>query len=126
VGRRPRRVGPGLVRDAAVSFFNPLFSGPASYPPIGSNFGFYNNPSVTSLIAKGASSASASSAATIWAQADEAVMKDAPFYPIVDPKPAAVPRQLRAQRGVHPGDPAVRPDEHLDEFAGMIPDSNIS
>ena len=40
---------------------------------------------MTSLIAKGASSASASSAATIWAQADEAVMKDAPFYPIVNP-----------------------------------------
>jgi peptide/nickel transport system substrate-binding protein len=77
--------GPDWYGDAAVSFFNPLFSGPASYPPIGSNFGFYNNPSVTALIAKGASAASASSAATIWAQADEAVMKDAPFYPIVDP-----------------------------------------
>ena len=77
--------GPDWYGDAAVSFFNPLFSGPASYPPVGSNFGFYNNPSVTSLIAKGASSASASSAATIWAQADVAVMKDAPFYPIVNP-----------------------------------------
>ncbi len=77
--------GPDWYGDAAVSFFNPLFSGPASYPPVGSNFGFYNNPSVTSLIAKGASAASASSAATIWAQADQAVMKDAPFYPIVNP-----------------------------------------
>jgi peptide/nickel transport system substrate-binding protein len=77
--------GPDWYGDAAVSFFNPLFSGPASYPPQGSNFGFYSNPSVTALIAKGASAASASSAATIWGQADEAVMKDAPFYPIVDP-----------------------------------------
>ena len=77
--------GPDWYGDAAVSFFNPLFSGPASYPPQGSNFGFYNNPSVTSLIAKGASAASASAAATIWGQADEAVMKDAPFYPIVNP-----------------------------------------
>ena len=77
--------GPDWYGDAAVSFFNPLFSGPASYPPVGSNFGFYNNPSVTSLIAKGSSAASASSAATIWAQADVAVMKDAPFYPIVNP-----------------------------------------
>jgi peptide/nickel transport system substrate-binding protein len=77
--------GPDWYGDAAVSFFNPLFSGPASYPPIGSNFGFYSDPKVTSLIAKGASAASASSAATIWAQADQAVMKDAPFYPIVDP-----------------------------------------
>jgi peptide/nickel transport system substrate-binding protein len=77
--------GPDWYGDAAVSFFNPLFSGPASYPPIGSNFGFYNNPSVTALIAKGASAATASAAATIWAQADQAVMKDAPFYPIVNP-----------------------------------------
>ena len=76
---------PDWYGDAAVSFFQPLFSGPASYPPVGSNFGFYNNPSVNALIAKGASSGSASSAATIWAQADVAVMKDAPFYPIVNP-----------------------------------------
>ena len=77
--------GPDWYGDAAVSFFNPLFSGPASYPPQGSNFGFYSNQSVTALIAKGASAASASAAATIWAQADQAVMKDAPFYPIVNP-----------------------------------------
>jgi peptide/nickel transport system substrate-binding protein len=77
--------GPDWYGDAAVSFFNPLFSGPASYPPQGSNFGFYSNPSVTALIARGASAATAPAAATIWGQADEAVMKDAPFYPIVDP-----------------------------------------
>jgi len=49
-----------------------------------SNFGFYNNPSVTALIAKGAS----------WRRqlgrddlgpGGPAVMKDAPFYPIVNP-----------------------------------------
>jgi peptide/nickel transport system substrate-binding protein len=77
--------GPDWYGDAAVSFFNPLFSGPPSYPPVGSNFGFYNNPAVNSLIAKGASAATASAAATIWAQADQAVMKDAPIYPIVNP-----------------------------------------
>ncbi|MGO9220918.1 MAG: ABC transporter substrate-binding protein [Streptosporangiaceae bacterium] len=77
--------GPDWYGDAAVSFFNPLFSGPAAFPPVGSNFGFYSDPSVTSLIAKGASAATASAAATIWGQADEAVMKDAPFYPIVNP-----------------------------------------
>jgi peptide/nickel transport system substrate-binding protein len=77
--------GPDWYGDAAASFFQPLFSGPASYPPVGSNFGFYSNPAVTSLISKGASAASASAAATIWGQADEDVMKDAPFYPIVDP-----------------------------------------
>jgi len=77
--------GPDWYGDAAVSFFSPLFSGPASYPPIGSNFGFYSNPTTTALIANGAKAATTSQAATIWAQADQAVMKDAPFYPIVNP-----------------------------------------
>ena len=52
--------GPDWYGDAALSFFGPLFSGPPSYPPVGSNFGFYNNPSVTALIGQGATSASAS------------------------------------------------------------------
>jgi peptide/nickel transport system substrate-binding protein len=77
--------GPDWYGDGAVSFFNPLFSGPPAFPPVGSNWGFYNNPSVNALIAKGASAPTASAAATIWAQADQAIMKDAPFYPIVDP-----------------------------------------
>jgi peptide/nickel transport system substrate-binding protein len=77
--------GPDWYGDGAASFFQPLFSGPPSYPPVGSNFGFYNNPAVNSLIANAASTTSASSAATLWAQADQGVMKDAAFYPIVDP-----------------------------------------
>jgi peptide/nickel transport system substrate-binding protein len=76
---------PDWYGDGAVSFFGPLFSGSASFPPNGSNFGFYSNPTTTALIGKGATSASASSAATIWAQADQAVMKDAAIYPIVQP-----------------------------------------
>jgi peptide/nickel transport system substrate-binding protein len=78
--------GPDWFGDSATSFFNPLFSGPPSYPPVGSNFGLYNDPAVNSLIQQGASAASASAAATIWAQADQAVMKDAPIYPITDPQ----------------------------------------
>ena len=77
--------GPDWYGDAALSFFGPEFSGPASYPPVGSNFGFYNNPSVTALIGQAATSASASTAAPVWAQADQKVMQDAPFYPITQP-----------------------------------------
>jgi peptide/nickel transport system substrate-binding protein len=77
--------GPDWYGDAALSFFGPLYSGPAAYPPVGSNFGFYNNPSVTALIGQAATSASASAAATVWAQADQKVMQDAPFYPITQP-----------------------------------------
>jgi peptide/nickel transport system substrate-binding protein len=77
--------GPDWYGDAATSFFKPLFYGPTAYPPSGSNFGFYNNPSVTSLISKAASQASAATAATLWGQLDQDVMKDAPIYPITQP-----------------------------------------
>lgn len=77
---------PDWFGDGATSFFGPLFDGASSYPPVGSNFGFYNDPTVTSMIAKGESAASASAAATIWAQADQAVMKDAAIYPITNPE----------------------------------------
>lgn len=77
--------GPDWYGDAATSFFKPLFSGPASYPPVGSNFGFYNNPSVTSQIDTASAQASASTAASMWAQIDQEIMKDAPFYPITQP-----------------------------------------
>jgi peptide/nickel transport system substrate-binding protein len=74
--------GPDWYGDSAVSFFKPLFYGPPSYPPVGSNFGFYNNPAVNSQITQASSQGSASTAATMWANADQEVMKDAPFYPI--------------------------------------------
>jgi peptide/nickel transport system substrate-binding protein len=77
--------GPDWYGDAALSFFGPLYSGSASFPPIGSDFGFYNNPSVTSLINQGATASSTSAAATTWAEADQKVMADAPFYPITQP-----------------------------------------
>jgi peptide/nickel transport system substrate-binding protein len=78
--------GPDWYGDAALSFFGPLYSGPPSFPPNGSNYGFFNDPTVNSLIAKASTATSASSAATTWAQADQAVMKQAAFYPITDPQ----------------------------------------
>jgi peptide/nickel transport system substrate-binding protein len=77
--------GPDWYGDAATSFFEPLFSGPASYPPVGSNFGFYNNPAVTSLIAAAAEQGNQATAATMWATIDKDVMRDAPIYPITQP-----------------------------------------
>jgi peptide/nickel transport system substrate-binding protein len=77
--------GPDWYGDAATSFFKPLFSGPAAYPPIGSNFGFYNNPAVTTQIDQAAAQADASTAASQWAQIDQEIMKDAPIYPITQP-----------------------------------------
>jgi peptide/nickel transport system substrate-binding protein len=77
--------GPDWYGDAATSFLKPLFSGPSSYPPSGSDFGFYNDPATTSLINRAAAQASPAAAARLWARADQAVMADAAFYPIAQP-----------------------------------------
>ncbi len=77
--------GPDWYGDAATSFFLPLFAGPSSFPPNGSNFGFYNNPTVTTQSATAASQANAATAATLWAKLDLQVMKDAAIYPITQP-----------------------------------------
>ncbi len=72
--------------NAALSFFNPLFSGEPAFPPVGSNFGLYNNPAVNSLITKAATAKTVDDARTLWAQADKQVMQDAPFFPITNPQ----------------------------------------
>src|ERR1700744_1485660 len=75
---------PDWYSQGALSFFSPLFSGAAGYPPIGRTFGVYHNPSGTAAINKAAATASASSADQLWVATDETVRNDAPIYPITD------------------------------------------
>jgi peptide/nickel transport system substrate-binding protein len=72
--------------NAALSFLNPLFSGAPSFPPVGSNFGFYDDPTTNSLISQAAKAPTQDQAATLWAQADRQVMQQAPFFPITNPR----------------------------------------
>jgi peptide/nickel transport system substrate-binding protein len=74
--------------NGALSFFAPLFSGPPSYPPIGSNFGFYDDAQTNSLIKQASTASTESDAATLWARADARVMQEAAFFPITDPQQA--------------------------------------
>ncbi|TCM45072.1 ABC transporter substrate-binding protein [Kribbella sp. VKM Ac-2568] len=74
--------------NAAVSFFNPLFSGEPSFPPVGSNFGLYNSPAANALIAQAVAAPTTDAAATLWAKADAQVMADAAFYPLTNNKQA--------------------------------------
>jgi peptide/nickel transport system substrate-binding protein len=74
--------------NAALSFFGPLFSGPPSFPPNGSNFGFYNNPATDKLIQQASTAASESQSSALWEKADMQVMKDAAFFPITAPQQA--------------------------------------
>ncbi len=78
--------GPDWYGNAALTFFKPLFSGPPSYPPLGSNFGLYTNRSTNALIDQAQAAPTQNQAAQLWAQADEQVMKDAVFFPITEPK----------------------------------------
>ena len=77
--------GPDWYSQGSLSFFGPLFNGASASPPTGSNFGFYNNPTVNALINKAGSTASTSAADALWVQADLDVMKDAAIFPITDP-----------------------------------------
>ncbi|MDA8436534.1 MAG: ABC transporter substrate-binding protein [Actinomycetales bacterium] len=74
--------------NAALSFFGPLFSGKPSFPPIGSNFGFYDDQTTNSLITQASQATSQDQAAGLWAKADAQVMSDAAFFPITSPKQA--------------------------------------
>ncbi|HEX6395490.1 MAG TPA: ABC transporter substrate-binding protein [Acidimicrobiales bacterium] len=85
---------PDWYGNAAFSFFFPLFAGPGSFPPQGSNFGFYDDPTTNKLIHEAASTTSVSKAGSLWAQADRQVMADAVIYPITSP---AVPVYHAAQ-----------------------------
>jgi peptide/nickel transport system substrate-binding protein len=70
--------------DAALSFFKPLYFGEAAYPPIGSNFGFYNSPTTNALIEQASTAKTQQEAKDLWAKADHQVMEDAVFFPITN------------------------------------------
>lgn len=80
--------GPDWFGNAALSYFGPLFNGKAAFPPVGSNFGFYENPTTESLIEKASTSTDLQTSLGAWADADRQVMEDAVFFPITDPKQA--------------------------------------
>jgi peptide/nickel transport system substrate-binding protein len=77
--------GPDWYGNGGLSFFNPMLSGSASYPPSGSNFGFYDSAATNKLMAQGERASTLSQTASIWAQADAQVMADAPIFPIASP-----------------------------------------
>jgi peptide/nickel transport system substrate-binding protein len=72
--------------NGALSFFNPLFSGEPSFPPVGSNFGLYNSPAANDLIKQAIAAPTQDQAVALWAKADAQVMADAPFFPLTNPK----------------------------------------
>lgn len=74
--------------NGALSFFNPLFSGEPSFPPVGSNYGLYNDPETNSLIRQAMLAKTADEAGALWAKADARVMEQAAFFPLTSNKQA--------------------------------------
>ena len=74
--------GPDWYGDAALSFMAPLFQGEKAYPPVGSNFGLYNNPDVNTAIDAAAKESDPAKSKDMWAAIDKKIMEDAAFYPI--------------------------------------------
>jgi peptide/nickel transport system substrate-binding protein len=75
--------GPDWFGNAAVSFFNPLYSSPGGFPANGgSNFGYFSSTTVNNLINQALSQPTEAEADKFWAQADMQVMKEAAVYPI--------------------------------------------
>lgn len=74
--------------NAALSFFRPLFSGPPSFPPNGSNFGFYDSAATNTAITAAVNAPTEAQAKGLWAAADKRVMEDAAIFPITNNKQA--------------------------------------
>lgn len=69
-----------------LSYFQPLFSGQPSFPPVGSNYGLYNSSAENKLISQAVSAKTADESTSLFSAADKQVMKDAAFFPITQPR----------------------------------------
>ncbi len=78
--------GADWAGNAAVSYFNPLLSGAPSFPPNGSNYGFYDSPATNDLIKQALGATDEQTAGDAWAKADKQAMADAAFYPVANLK----------------------------------------
>lgn len=77
----PFRYGWSFDYPAAESYLTPLFT-PQSFPPIGSNYSFYDNPQVTDLISQGDQAATEEEAIELYQQAEDLIAQDMPNAPL--------------------------------------------
>jgi ABC-type transport system substrate-binding protein len=77
----PFRYGWSFDYPAAESYLTPLFT-PQSFPPIGSNYPFYDNPEVTDLISQGDQAATEEEAIELYQQAEDLIAQDMPMAPL--------------------------------------------
>lgn len=76
--------GPDWFPNGAKTWFSPILDGNI-LPPNSSNFGFFNDPKLNSLIDQALGASSETAAIPLWQQADREAMAQAAVYPIADP-----------------------------------------
>jgi len=78
--------GPDWFGNAALTYFNPLFLSPGGFPANGgSNFGYFQDPTVNNSISQALAQPTEAQADKFWAQADQETMQQAAIYPITGP-----------------------------------------
>jgi peptide/nickel transport system substrate-binding protein len=82
---------PDWYGNGSLTWFNPLFLAPGGYPTNGgSNFGYFDSPTVNADITNALAQVSESAADKYWAKADEDTMAAAAIYPITATEEFAV------------------------------------
>jgi ABC-type transport system substrate-binding protein len=77
----PFRYGWSFDYPAAESYLTPLFT-PQSFPPLGSNYSFYDNPQVNDLIVQGDQAATEDEAIADYQAAEDLIAEDMPNIPM--------------------------------------------
>jgi peptide/nickel transport system substrate-binding protein len=76
--------GPDWYPTGGKSYFLPILDG-SQLPPNSSNFGFFNDPALNTILQNALAAPSDSQATSLWHQADVEAMNQAAVYPIGDP-----------------------------------------
>lgn len=69
----------------AISYFSPLFSGQPSFPPIGSNYGYYDSAQANQMLTEALAATDVAKQNDLFGQLDELITKDVAIYPITNP-----------------------------------------
>ena len=81
--------GPDWYPTGGKSYFLPILDG-NNLPPASSNFGFFNDPKLNTIIGQALAATSDSAATTAWHQADEEAMAQAAVMPLEDPNEPSI------------------------------------
>ncbi|MGY1703778.1 ABC transporter substrate-binding protein [Geodermatophilus sp. SYSU D00697] len=77
----PFRYGWSFDYPSADSYLTPLFK-PESFPPLGSNYSFYDNPQFNELVLRGDQASTTEEAIADWQAAEDLLAEDMPFVPM--------------------------------------------